>query len=82
MADHYARSTEQLTAADVHKTNLSRVHARIRATDDLIERDDLRREVGVLANKARACVKAAEVHALLAISQGLDDLITAVEGKR
>lgn len=65
MADHYAKSVDMLDAA---KTTRSRIAGELGRPD----RDQ--REINRLANQVRAQVKLAEVHALLAIAQSLDDL--------
>jgi hypothetical protein len=65
MADHYAASVDQLEKAKATRAKLS-------GQLGLSDRDQ--REINRLANQVRAQVKLAEVHALLAIAQGLEDL--------
>lgn len=65
MADHYSLSVDQLDGAKVTRSRLAA---------ELGRPDRNPQEVGRLANQVRAQVKLAEVHALLAISQRLDDV--------
>lgn len=76
MADHYSAAMGHRQTAIEARTRLAELHELDTTSSQT------RRAIGHYYDRLRNSLKLAEIDALLAIGQGLRDVVTAIEGRR